>query len=173
MSQARTIFKTRNRVCSKNKNSILKIFKIIILSGRIHLLNTQKHITLHNFGKYEFRSKPTFYYLGFSLDSYALQKRTWWFTQVSIMWYFQPSKSKIFLGFFLATSTTCFLSFIFNIYPKLNFDYSLISLLLQFPYAILIKVMLNADAYEVLQSDRHEGIEGLGHILRWYSVAVT
>ena len=24
--------------------------------------------------------------------------------------------------------------------------------------------MLNADAYEVLQSDRHEGIEGLGHI---------
>ena len=75
---------------------------------------------------------------------------------------FQPSKSKICLGFFLATSTTCFLSFIFNIYPKLNFDYSLISLLLQFPYAILIKVMLNADAYEVLQSDRHEGIEGLG-----------
>jgi len=56
------------------------------------------------------------------------------------------------------------LSFIFNIYPKLNFDYSLISLLLQFPYAILIKVMLNADAYEVLQSDRHEGIEGLGQI---------
>ena len=77
---------------------------------------------------------------------------------------FQSSKSKIFLGFFLATSTTCFLSFIFNIYPKLNFDYSLISLLLQFPYAILIKVMLNADAYEVLQSDRHEGIEGPGQL---------
>merc|ERR1719259_571472 len=67
----------------------------------------------------------------------------------------------IFKGFFLATSTTCFLSFIFNIYPKLSFDYSLISLLLQFPYAILIKVMLNADAYEVLQSDRHEGIEAI------------
>ena len=81
---------------------------------------------------------------------------------ISVIVCFQPSKSKIFLGFFLATSTTCFLSFIFNIYPKLNFDYSLISLLLQFPYAILIKVMLNADAYEVLQSDRHEGIEGPG-----------
>ena len=71
-------------------------------------------------------------------------------------------RANTFLGFFLATSTTCFLSFIFNIYPKLNFDYGLISLLLQFPYAILIKVMLNADAYEVLQSDRHEGIEGPG-----------
>jgi hypothetical protein len=67
----------------------------------------------------------------------------------------------IFKGFFLATSTTCFLSFVLNIYPKLNFHYCLISLLLQFPYAILIKVMLNADAYEVLQSDRHEGIEAI------------
>ena len=67
-----------------------------------------------------------------------------------------------YLGFFLATSTTCFLSFILNIYPKLNFEYGLISLMLQFPYAILMKIMLNADPYEVLPSDRHEGIEGMG-----------
>ena len=84
VSQARTIFKTRNRVCSKNKNLFLKIFKIIILSGRIQLYQIDididiEQIKLHTFWvkRMQFNQVENFW-IDIDFDMKEIKLRTFW-----------------------------------------------------------------------------------------------
>jgi hypothetical protein len=67
----------------------------------------------------------------------------------------------VFKGFFLASSSLCFISFVVNIYPKLDLVFILWSLSLQFPFLLSIKAVLAVDANEVKRSDNFEGIEAV------------